>query len=260
MIKETLEKLTTRLGIYNGLLFQTEVHFIRTLRKETEISQNRVSKEPRPILGSNFVYKNPLTGINEFKHHHFVTIDNLEENIDLIKLNYFNFIIAQSFETFETFLKDIIAAYLYTNPSQLCLLKETQDIPIDSFEKCRDKINSLSKDKNQYNKRLFNIIYKLNPDIKIKEKQNSLSFDFNEWNIVLTTVRHKIIHSNSILSISNTKEWSDFQKEVLNKWFIHKVEKGKLYISTVNEYQIIIKHIAQHAQLIYDKLIESEVE
>jgi hypothetical protein len=65
VIKETLEKLTTRLGIYNGLLFQTEVHFIRTLRKETEISQNIVSKESRPILGSNFVYRNPLTGIND---------------------------------------------------------------------------------------------------------------------------------------------------------------------------------------------------
>lgn len=256
MIIEKFEKFTTRLGIYNGLIFQTKVHFIKTLRKEKEISENTQYDKPRPLLGSNFVYKNPLTGINEFKHRHFVTIDNLEENIGYIQQHYFNFLIAQSFEAFESMLKDLITAYLISHPEKLIHIKDKEEINLENFDKCRETIRIISSRNNQNNKRIFKIIYELNQKIKHNEKQNLLRFNFNEWNVVLTKIRHSIVHSNSFLKKSDTLNWSPFQLEILSKWFSNDIHSENIKINTVNEYQIIIQHIAKHGQIIFDGLNE----
>jgi hypothetical protein len=165
VVKEKFDKFTNRLGIYNGLLFQAKVHSIRTLRKEKEISEKANNGSERPLLGSNLIYRNPLTGKNEFKYRHFIDINNLEENLEIIEGHYSNFIIAQCFEAFETFLKDIIAAYLISHPEKLVFVKEKLpyvkdklDINLDSFDNCRESIRKISRSNNQENNRLFNII------------------------------------------------------------------------------------------------------
>lgn len=252
MIKNKFEKFTSRLGMYNGLLFQTKVHFDKILKSEKELTEKWEEDFVRPLLGSNFNYRNPLTAEYEFKYRHLVHQDNLAESVQLLKENYFNFVIAQCYETFESFLKDIVSAYLFNNPEIVIQLKDKIDN--GSFDKCRESIRKLSRSNNQNNKRLFKLIYQLNPEIKNYEKNNLMKINYSEWNLVLVSVRHSIVHGNSLLKKETILSWTPWQKVVLKQFFAKEIENEEIILSTVDSYDNIIRTIAQHGQILFEGL------
>lgn len=250
--EEAHRKFVDRIGLYNGFLFQTITHFNEIVREQKRYSEQiNLPDFDRPIMGSKLLYRNPITVKYEFAYHHSVDEKNLEETLENLKIHYFNFVIAQCFEAFETFLKDIISVFLTLNSTNIKI-----DKPINTmtFETCRKDISTYSRSKNRYNKRLFNLIYQINPEVAKTENKNFLHFDFKQWNVVFTDIRHCIVHGNSQFKLTTSSNWTDFQNELLNQLFIAKIENGIGQISTVSEYDYIIRIIAQHGQIINDCL------
>ena len=100
----------------------------------------------------------------------------------------------------------------------------------------------------------FSLLYKLNPEIRNIESDNIISFNFSEWYVVFSDIRHSIVHANSYINIASTKEYSKFQKKILNKLFLTSKSSELHNISSVNDYTYLIKIVAQHGQLIKDSL------
>ena len=238
--------------MYNGFLFQTITHFDNIIREQNKYYEQKDLPEfVHPIMGSKLLYRNPITLKNEFAYNYNIDEKNLKESIEILKIHYFNFVVAQCFEAFETFLKDIISVCLTLNAS---IIKIDKPINTMTFESCRKDISSYSRSKNKYNKKLFDLIYQINPIVSVIESINLLNFDFKEWNVVLTEIRHCIVHGNGLFKLAISSNWTNFQNDLLNQLFVTKIEKGIGLISTVSDYNYIIKIIAQHGHIIYDGL------
>lgn len=251
-IDEAHKKFTDRVGLYKGFLFQTESHFAGTIRTHKWQSEKRAASDfIMPILGSKLLYRNPIIAKYEIAYQHLIDEKNLEESVSHLKKYYFNFVIAQCFEAFETYLKDIIAAFLvsYQENSRLNV-----DIDTHTYESCRESLSKYSKTKNRYNKRLFKLLYKLEPEIDNIERSNILNFNFKEWYIVFAEIRHSIIHSNSQFESNKSTNWTAFQKTVLNQLFVNAKENETGDISTVEHYDYIIEIVSQHAYILYHYL------
>jgi hypothetical protein len=225
-------------------------------RRKTIPKKINLPNFTRPILGSKLVYRNPITVKYEFAYHHLIDEKNLEESLANLKLHYFNFVIAQCFEAFETYLKDILAAYLISNRN--ILLQLDTYIDRSCFEKCRKTLSKYCSPKNRYNKKFFEMLYLIEPTISDTESDNFLRFEFKEWIVVLTEVRHSITHSNGQFKMSKSSNWTQFQNELLNQLFICKTENNIGFISTVSDYDYITRIIAQHGQIIYDSLMTNK--
>ncbi len=244
----------SRIGTYNGFLFQTSTIFDTIIKNEIEFSTKRNMPDfKRPILGNKLVYQNPITTKYVFAHTYFVNDKNIEETLENLKIHYFNFVVAQCYEAFETFLKDIISAYLLTLDKNSSLIPNS--IKTDDYEICRETISSYSFSKNKYNKKLFQILYSLNPKIEQTEINNFLRFNFKEWFIVFTEIRHSIVHSNSKFKMNKIAQWSGFQKELLTQLFLNNYANNTSYISTIKEFDYILRIIGQHGQIVSDCLI-----
>jgi hypothetical protein len=250
--EEAHRKFVDRVGMYNGFLFQTVTHFKDILREQKRYSEQINQPDfVRPIMGNKLLYRNPITVKYEFAYHHSVDEKNLEETLENLKSHYFNFVVAQCFEAFETFLKDIVSVCLTLNSTGIMVDKP---INTSSFETCRKDISSYCRSKNKYNKKLFDLMYQINPKVSESESKNFLRFDFKQWNVVFTEIRHCIVHANSQFKLATATNWTDFQNELLNQLFVAKSENGVGQISTVADYDYIIKIIAQHGQIINDCL------
>ena len=250
--EEAHRKFVDRVGMYNGFLFQTATHFKDIVREQKRHSEQiNMPDFVRPIMGNKLLYRNPITVKYEFPYHHSVDEKNLEETLEILKSHYFNFVVAQCFEAFETFLKDIVSVCLTLSSTDI---KFDKSINTSSFETCRKDIASYSRSKNKYNKKLFDLIYKINPKVSETESNNFLRFDFKQWNVVFTEIRHCIVHANSQFKLATTSSWSDFQNELRNQLFVVKSKNGIGQISTVDDYDYIIRIIAQHGQIINDCL------
>jgi hypothetical protein len=252
-IKEAHIEFVERVGLYNGFLFQTASHFDDIVRGQKDYSEKiNLPDFTRPILGSKFVYRNPITIKYEFAYIHSIDEKNLEDSLSNLKIHYFNFVVAQCYEAFETFLKDVVAASLIS--MERILFKLDASIDRSNFGKCRETLSKYCNSKNKYNKKLFEILYSIEPKISETESDNLLQFEFKEWNVVFTEIRHSIVHSNGQFKLCRSNNWTKFQNDILNQLFTSKTENNICFISTVTDYDYIIRIIAQHGQIIKDCL------
>ncbi len=151
-------------------------------------------------------------------------------------------------------MKDILATYIVSDKAFIAKNVKLQELDTSNFQTCRADIYKLLRKDNKYNKQLFNWLYKIDTELKKYEQTNFLRFDFIEWNTVLTEVRHSIVHSNSIFSKNKTLKWTDFQNRLLKELFAGSETEQEVKVSTYEDYDYIITIIAQHGQLIYDRI------
>jgi len=250
-------KFINRIGFYKASVFQIDKNledFIKTRKANLPKTDEDFVM---PILGSKLVYRNLLTGKNEIPFQRFVDVGNINEKVSEIKEGYSNYCISQSFEAFETLIKDLIAYYLFNNKDFVESIEPQikYKLNFETFESCRDEIRKLKNNKDSsYNKHFFYWLYKMSPKIEQVERNNFIPFDFQDWNIVMTGVRHSIVHSDSIFDMKKTKGWNDFQLRLLNGYFLKENNDKVIKISTMNNYDKIIERIAQHGQLIADEI------
>lgn len=254
-MEDIFTKFIDRIGFYKTTIYQVDTHLSEFIKLRKANLPNNLSKEfVMPILGSKLVYRNVLTTKHEIAYSRFIDIDNVDEKTQEIKENYCNFCVSQSFEAFETFLKDILTSYLVSDKMFVNNNTKLRELDTTNFQTCRADIHKLLRKDNQYNKQLFKWLYKIDPELLKHEQVNFLYFDFVEWNIVLTEVRHSIVHSNSILTKQRINHWTDFQNRLLHQLFVKKETEQGIILSSYENYDYIIKIIAQHGQLIYDRI------
>lgn len=254
-MQDIFTKFIDRIGFYKTTIYQVDTHLKEFIKsRKTNLPKNLSKDFVMPILGSKLVYRNVLTTKHEIAFSRFIDIDNVDEKTHEIKENYCNFCVSQSFEAFETFLKDILTSYFVSDKNFIDSNTKLQDLDITSFQTCRADIYKLLRKDNKYNKQIFNWLYKIDIDLKKYEQTNFLQFDFIEWNTVLTEVRHSIVHSNGILSKNKTNNWTDFQLRLLKELFTGSETEHDVVLSAYENYDYIIRIIAQHGQLIYDRI------
>ena len=247
---------TNRLGFYNLSIFQISTH-IEEFSKYRLNTIDELTKDFNfPIVGKKLIYRNVLTSKYEVASSEMINRDNLVSTTTEIINHYSNYCVSQSFETFVRFLKRVTIRYLIQNSSELA---KTLNIDTSDYDNCKSSIDTYCKKDNKYNKQLFKILYLINPEIAFYESNNFLDFNFKEWNVVLTEVRHAITHSDSRLIMDKTSNWTDFQLRLLTEIFQKEKQDSFILIKTNDDYDYIIKIIAQHGQLIYDKLKNKNV-
>lgn len=133
------------------------------------------------------------------------------------------------YDIFETFLKDITANFLllnhknYADEIKLLFKKEMRgNEKYDAYlntEIQRKKLHTLT---GSGNKELFKLIRRICPELKAIEKTNYIGLDLLEWYQVFTSVRHSIIHSNSVIkrSMYETGKMSKLQISYLKQYFM----------------------------------------
>lgn len=84
---------------------------------------------------------NLLTAKREFAYNYFVDSANLEERLNNLNSHYFNFYIAQCYESFESFLKEILIEYFMSNPNDKNLT--SGEIITFTCEDCKAGIQKL---------------------------------------------------------------------------------------------------------------------
>jgi hypothetical protein len=252
MKDKIFNKFISRLGLYNGLIYQNKKHLADIILTYKKTSKQISPDLSIPMFGSKLVYRNVLTRKHEIAYSHFVDNKNIEESIAELNLLFCNMCISQCYEAFETYLKDIVALKLLDTPSLVTSLDK--EIITTNFKACRDSIDKAKWKTRKNNKHLFSLLYKLNPEIRNIESDNVISFNFSEWYVVFSDIRHSIVHANSYINIQPTKEYSKFQKDILNKLFLTSKGSELHNISSVDDYQYLIEIVAQHGQLINDSL------
>ncbi len=252
MKDKIFNKFISRLGLYDGLIYQNKKHLADIISTYKKTSKQISPDLFLPMFGSKLVYRNVLTRKLEIAYSHFVDNRNIEESIAELNLLFCNMCISQCYEAFETYLKDVVALNLLDTPSLAISLDK--GIITTNFKNCRDSLDRAKWKTRKYNKHLFSLLYKLNPKIRNIESDNIIRFNFGEWYIVFSDIRHSIIHSNSNIETTSTKGYSKFQKEILNKLFLTSKSTDLHNISCVDDYEYLIKIVAQHGQLIKDSL------
>ncbi len=255
-MEDYLNRLIDRISFYKNSTYQVDSHLKEFIKfRKKSLTQCSSENSAIPILASRLIYRNVITSEYEIKNSRLINLVNIEEKTQEIMHNYCNFCISQSFEAFETFLKDILAYYIFSNPEFFSKSEKLKDITITDYATTRIDIQKLFRKNNKYNKQIFKWLYKINNDIYKLETQNVLNFNFVEWNVVLTEIRHSIVHSSSYFEIDKTKNWTDFQIKLLDRFFTKESKEKYIIISTYKNYGSILEIIAQHAQLICDKII-----
>ncbi len=252
MKEKIFNKFISRLGLYNGLIYQNKKHLADIILTYKKTSKQISPDLFLPMFGSKLVYRNVLTRKHEIAYSHFVDNRNIEESIAELNLLFCNMCISQCYEAFETYLKDFVALILLDTPSLAISLDK--GIITTNFKNCRDSLDKAKWKTRKNNKHLFSLLYKLNPKIHNIESDNIIRFNFREWYIVFSDIRHSIIHSDSYIDTASTKGYSKFQKEILNKLFLTSKSTDLHNISCVDDYKYLIEIVAQHGQLIRDSL------
>jgi len=151
----------------------------------------------------------------------------------LFKINAF--LIAQSYEVFETFLKDIMAKYLL----------ESQEYIAEDEAKCF--VRKTFRGKN--NRELLKCMRDIAPLLNCFEKINSRNIDLKSWYKVVSEIRHAVTHTpNSFISKKNIQS----NITTFSSYFSSTKDIGG-YILKIKEHEATraIECFGEYALLIY---------
>jgi hypothetical protein len=262
--EQPLNKLFERLNILNGLLkhlenqlqiFQSSMHLIATGKKPD--SNNLFAGF---VLGVRDLTLRPAE--HSYIYGYYPTGKFVTEGQEFIKLADLLVVreaawtIAQAFETFETYLRNVYAYYLFSHQTAV------------EEKKYNKKHNELAKlnlkpEQVEYWERFVRIARYENTEIlrlireqfsglEISEKENSYGIDLAEWFQVVTEVRHSVTHSNMLIKAEIITEWSP-QKVAISKDFfnIEATLDGYKVSPSVKQAEINLQLFAGYAYVLH---------
>jgi hypothetical protein len=131
--------------------------------------------------------------------------------------------IAQAYEAFEKFLKDISATLFQENQA----LAEAKRV--EKFESDKKSSNLTKTDISFWrgyidyhyptNAGKMKLLRKICPDILMAEKKNNRVVDLTEWFPVVKEVRDAATHSDFTIRASRMKNWSQSRRNMLKEFF-----------------------------------------
>lgn len=156
---------------------------------------------------------------------YMVPLDEYKEIIGNLLKRESAFTIAQGYEFFETFLKDIIAYTFHTIPEawENYIKKNIKKNMGNDLNGWKDKIRKnkifgdIKREKN--NKHLFECLRGISSKISDAESKNNKSLCLEDWYEVYSEVRHAVTHSGSEIEKSIIEKWPPERKSILEKYF-----------------------------------------
>lgn len=168
--------------------------------------------------------------------------------------------ISQSYEAFETFLKDITASSLLLPQADkniikqnLSKFKQKKGLSHENFEYWRDFTQQCYRK----NTEILGLLRTIAPDIKEAEKHNNRAIDLTQWFTVVTEVRHAVVHSDLKIKNNRMRDWTTKERSLLASNFNGAYEQDsyilRIDISNANK---CLTLFAEYAYTIYKKLSE----
>lgn len=265
MIEETsstihipMEELLQRLNILNGfiqLLSNQLTNFQKTSKKTLE---NHGVASSYAFAGFALIIPDLLTPTDQRFANYVHGGVYVREGEDYFSAgeefvrNWSSWTIAQSYEAFESFLRDIAAYYFH---------KQRPQKPIGSLQQIPIDIENIDAWKSHFRERkwdpstILNLLRLTEPTIEEVEKHNILQTDLQQWFQIYTSVRHAVTHSNSRLLRQDLKASLASIEKILPSYFPGSWTGDTYYMqcSEVNAISII-KLTGSYAYLIYRKL------
>jgi hypothetical protein len=264
MIEEThisihipIEELLRRLNILNGFI-QLLAHQLDVFQKTSE----ELYKEPDGSDSNVFAaFALAIPDLSTTTDQHFNYVHGgayIKEGEEYFRAgeefvrNWSAWTIAQSYEAFETFLRDTAAHFFYNFRPQKPI-GSLQQIPID-IENI-DAWKSCFRERKWEPLSILNLFRLTEPTIADLEKHNYLQLDLQQWFLLYTSVRHSVTHANSRLSRLDLKASVASIDKILPTFFPG-VWSGDIYDISCSENNAlsIIQLTGAYAFIIYKKL------
>lgn len=245
-----LANVYSTLNTLNGILYQTTIH----LDKSKNVYETKI-KLNKSFIGSSLVISDLTESPGHGWREHFTSGsfsakgEEILKTITVIVQRHCAWSVAQGYEAFETFLYDIISAYL-----AFCDNSRIQDpnepLPTTQ-EEWRNYICTNKKYRN--NKDIFKFIRRIAPQLAFFEKNNNRNLDLNEWYWVISNMRHAIVHSNS--NIKSVKGWNSQKRKILEVHFPGKLKENTYGIELDLEHaKFALCCLGEYAFLIFKQL------
>lgn len=203
-----------------------EYHINSVLSRDAKKLLDNFKDNPKPIpfvMGNHLVISD-LTGPTdngwEINYSTGLTrsllIDRYENEVNQLISRESGFMISQAYEAFESFLKDIIAVFLFNNKdlinSRFKVLKDAV-----SEDDSKEKIRSVRTGFN--NEELFKVLRNnVEKFHRVENGENNLELNFHIWYKVFATVRHSITHSNFEINKRKVEEWDELHFQILRSF------------------------------------------
>lgn len=253
-----MEEILRRLNILNGFI-QLLAHqlddFQKTSKKSFEVHDGDSSNV---FAGFALIIPDLSTPVDRHFLNYIHGGAYIKEGEEYFKAgeefvrNWSSWTIAQSYEAFETFLRDIAAHFFYKQRPQKPI-GSLQQIPIDVEN--IDAWKSYFRERKWEPSTILNLLRLTEPTIEEIEKHNVLQLDLQQWFLLYASVRHAVTHSNSRLSRHDLKASAASIDKILPTYFPG-LWVGDIYnIGCSEENAInIIKLAGAYAFLIYKQL------
>lgn len=267
LYRPTLKALWGKLVDINGMLFLI-ANQIENYEKQQEHLWKTKNIKFQRFMGASLTVSD-LTGPtdNGWLYHYPAggfSVKGHEFDImkDEVIRRFSCFSVAQSYETFETFLKDTVARYLYLHPSAAI------DKDIKKFEQKHKEMDSSNVKYwielvrfargtygGQTNEKLFEFLRNAVPRLKKAEHNNNRGTDLIKWYKAASVARHAITHSR--LEIPH-KDWKYLDKK--DKTFFPCKNQGEKHFLTITKTHAknCLTMFAEYGFLIFKCLSEKE--
>ncbi|MDP3014097.1 MAG: hypothetical protein Q8M92_07650 [Candidatus Subteraquimicrobiales bacterium] len=262
-IHQPLEEIFKKLNSINGLLHHLENQLGNFRKMFTEGIKKSKFDLSNVFVGSALV----ISDITEWPedgwriHYSTGSFHTRGEEylalVDVLVQREASWAVSQGYESFETFLYDIVATFLANNVDKADSKKLGKArTPIDTLEDWKQFVRKSYRGKQ--NKEIFKYFRDLAPDLTKAEKHNNRQVDLSEWYSVVTEVRHAATHSNLVIKSVRITGWPKKRIAILNKFFPGELE-GTGYILHLNRKNAeeTLRGFAEYAFIIFKCLSNS---
>ena len=174
--------------------------------------------------------------------------DRFLELADLFVQREAAWTVSQAFEAFESYLKDLLAAYLASRPQDSQLISLRQPRESSNPASWRAGLNSA-----RWNSvTLLASLRLVQPSIAPAEVTNARHIHLEEWHHVLKEVRHGATHSEMRIRSSRIAQWPPSRMRLLRREFPGDIENGDYVLRLTKEHaQSAIQMAADYAFLLF---------
>lgn len=281
-MQNTLNKFFNRIAFLRGSLYHMELNITRDAKEFLENWEKSNLKKPSVALFSTLIISD-ITGPTDkgwgynyqTSSDYIVDFENYKNKTYDLTIQFSHFIVAQSYEAFETYLKNILASFFSIRPEigfEIIAKYKKQDNPFTRFFKMIGLIKLRNKDSKKMdwgqeirkiplgtnNEVLFKSLRSITKKICDFEVNNNKELDLKTWYKQYSIVRHSITHANGTLQKSRYNCIA--RRDVFDNYFPSIVDEHfcKLAIDR-NHAEYICKLITEYAFQIF-KFLSIEVE
>jgi len=261
-LEQPFYNVLTKIELNQGYLN----HIANDLDKYNKKIVNELSSESMFLKGTKLVFSD-LTGETDngweinFPSNtsgYVVTTENyINKNLEIFNIVSLNLTV-QNYEALESYIKSMLIAYFENNDQAA---KET--IGKMNFRYNRNQINwrqTVHKLNKGVNKRGYlEILRLLSQEFEKGEQENLHKINLKDWFEMISTARHSIVHSNSIIKNDEANKLSETMKNYLQYFFnVNNKENGSIQLSLdVSRQRKLFKFFAEYCFFIFKSLSQT---